>query len=226
MASRRSTSFDVVKGRRARREPDAPHGSASTGRPEEALAGAGTRERILGAAERLFAEHGFDGVSMPKIAAASDITAGAIYKHFAGKADLFFEIVRRAVQAAAPVAPAGDASEALLLARIVATYTTHELKRLRQLAVETHYASTRHPRVGRILRQALDRNIREISAGVASAQRAGSIDPALDPQLLASTVIAFIMGLMHMETLLPKLVGDAHWRDFVHGRVLAILGSR
>ena len=185
-----------------------------------------TRERILKAAERLFAEHGFDSVSMPGIAEASGITAGAIYKHFDGKADLFFEVVRRVVQSApTPVATGEGAPIAPLLSSITAMYTTPKLKRLRQLAVEIHYASAKHPRVGQLLQQSLDRTIAEISNGVAGAQRAGELDPALDPELAASAVMAFTMELMHMETLLPKLVGDSKWHDFVEGRVAALIGA-
>ena len=134
-------------------------------------------------------------------------------------------MVRRAVQSV-PTPTEGDGSAAAALAKLAAAYTTRELKRLRQLAVETHSASTKHPRVRRLLRQSLDHNIRQISDGVAAAQRAAELDPALDPELLASAAMAFIMGLMHMETLLPKLVSDAKWRDFVENRVLALVGSR
>src|SRR5271170_585848 len=82
--------------------------SAGRDRSEKAQVLPSTRERILTAAERLFAEHGFSSVSMPRIAKASGITAGAIYKHFDSKSDLFFEVVRRAVQSApAPVAAGG-----------------------------------------------------------------------------------------------------------------------
>jgi AcrR family transcriptional regulator len=203
----------------ARREPT-DKATSKRGEP------ASTPERILAAAERLFAEHGFGNVSMPQIAKASGITAGAIYKHFDSKADLFFEVIRRTVQAApTPVASADGAPIAPLIAATAAMYTTARLKRLRQLAVEIHYASAKHPRVGRLLRQSLDRTIADIGNGVANAQRAGELDTALQPELLASAVMAFIMGLMHMETLLPKLVGDAKWHDFVEGRVAALVGA-
>ncbi len=210
--------------RRKRADKPARQASERPDEPGEGPAPASTRERILKAAEQLFAEHGFDSVSMPGIAEASGITAGAIYKHFDGKADLFFEVVRRVVQSA-PVATGEAAPIAPLLSSIAAMYTTPKLKRLRQLAVEIHYASVKHPRVGRLLRQSLDRTTLEISNGVAGAQRAGELDPALDPELLASAVMAFIMGLMHMETLLPNLVGDPRWHDFVAGRVAALIGS-
>jgi AcrR family transcriptional regulator len=212
---------------RKRADKAARQASERPDEPGEGQVPASTRERILEAAERLFAEHGFDSVSMPDIAQASGITAGAIYKHFDGKADLFFEVVRRVVQSAPTPAATGEGAPiAPLLSSIAAMYTTPKLKRLRQLALEIHYASVKHPRVERLLRQSLDRTIAEISNQVAGAQRAGELDPALDPELLASAVMAFIMGLMHMETLLPKLVGDSKWHDFVEGRVAALIGSR
>jgi TetR/AcrR family transcriptional regulator, repressor for uid operon len=217
MPSRRILSPPSEAVRRERR------GKTASGRGDEPTS---TRERILAAAERLFAEHGFDSVSMPGIAKASGITAGAIYKHFDSKADLFFEVIRRTVQSApTPAATAEGAPVAPLLASIAAMYTTPRLKRLRQLAVEIHYASVKHPRVGRLLRQSLDRTIADISDGVVGAQRAGEIDPALEPELLASAAMVFIMGLMHMETLLPKLVGDPKWHDFVEDRIAALVGT-
>jgi AcrR family transcriptional regulator len=187
-------------------------------------ASASTSERILKAAERLFAEHGFDHVTMPMIGAASGITAGAIYKHFDSKSDLFFEVVRRVVQAL-PLPAAESASDETLLPRIVATYTTNRAKLFRQLAVEIHYASAKHSRVRQILRRSLGHNIEQIRDGVASLQRAGKIDQAIDSQSLARVVIVFVMGLMHMETLLPQLVDDAEWHDFVQDRVAALIGT-
>jgi TetR/AcrR family transcriptional regulator, transcriptional repressor of aconitase len=200
--------------------------SPRRGRPDKAKLGS-TRDRILTAAERLFAEEGFSGVSMPTIAEASGITAGAIYKHFDGKDDLFFEVVRRTVRSV----PAPEAAEAAtagiaLLPRIAAMYTTPGLKRLRQLAVEIHYASARHPRVAELLRRSLGATIEEISAQIVAAQQAGKLDGDVDPALLASAVMAFIMGLMHMESLLPHLVGDAKWHDFVQNRVATLMGLR
>src|SRR5580704_12367456 len=57
-----------------------------------------TRERILASAAKLFAEHGFEGASMPAIAKASGITAGAIYKHFRSKGALLLEVVKRSFE--------------------------------------------------------------------------------------------------------------------------------
>lgn len=180
-----------------------------------------TRERILAAAERLFAAEGFSGVSMPTIAAASGVTAGAIYKHFDSKAALFFEVVRRAV-AATPAAPEG----LTWLPEMVANYTARRMKRVRQLAIEVHYAAAKDATVRTILKRALDAQKADIRAVVAASQATGALDASLDAGLLAETVFVFILGLTHAETLAPQLLGDAAWRDFVRDRVAAMLGAR
>jgi AcrR family transcriptional regulator len=48
-----------------------------------------TRSQILGAAYRLFLEKGYSATSMRDIVAASGITMGGIYNHFAGKEQIF-----------------------------------------------------------------------------------------------------------------------------------------
>lgn len=51
--------------------------------------GHATRKRILLAAEKLFAEHGFDGVSMRSLAAAGDAQLASLHYHFGSKLDLY-----------------------------------------------------------------------------------------------------------------------------------------
>ncbi|GEK69936.1 TetR/AcrR family transcriptional regulator [Paracoccus denitrificans] len=61
-----------------------------------------TPDRILDAAERLFAEHGGeDGVSMRELAAAADVKLSLLSYHFGGKAGLYRAVfARRASQLA------------------------------------------------------------------------------------------------------------------------------
>jgi len=49
---------------------------------------------ILEAARTLFAEKGFDGTSISDIAGSVGVADGAIYKHFASKRALLFEVIR------------------------------------------------------------------------------------------------------------------------------------
>lgn len=53
-----------------------------------------TRQRLLDEAGRLFYERGYAATSLEHVAEAAGVTKGAIYRHFASKEDLFFELVR------------------------------------------------------------------------------------------------------------------------------------
>ncbi|PMH46086.1 TetR family transcriptional regulator [Vibrio sp. 10N.286.49.B3] len=50
------------------------------------------RLKILSATEMLIAEHGFQGLSMQKIAKEADVAAGTIYRYFKDKDDLISEL--------------------------------------------------------------------------------------------------------------------------------------
>ena len=56
----------------------------------------GTREAILDAAEKVFAEHGFDGTRVDVIAAASSYNKGLLFRYFGSKLDLYAAVIRRA----------------------------------------------------------------------------------------------------------------------------------
>jgi AcrR family transcriptional regulator len=55
----------------------------------------GTRERILDAAEQLFATRGFDGTSTREIVAKSGDTIGSVNYHFGSKQALLDEVIKR-----------------------------------------------------------------------------------------------------------------------------------
>jgi len=53
-------------------------------------------ERILATAERLFAEHGFDAVSMHSIAEQAGVSKANIFHHFTSKNELYIAVLRHA----------------------------------------------------------------------------------------------------------------------------------
>lgn len=66
----------------------------------------GTRERILDAALELFAQKGYEAVTVSEIAQAVGIKAPSLYKHFAGKQQVFDCVVQRMQQRYAAFAAA------------------------------------------------------------------------------------------------------------------------
>ena len=56
-----------------------------------------TREQLLDAATRVFAERGFEAASLDEVAAAAGYTKGAVYSNFASKTDLVIALIERKV---------------------------------------------------------------------------------------------------------------------------------
>lgn len=54
-----------------------------------------TKERILGAAEELFAQHGFAGTSLREVTSRADVNLAAVNYHFGSKENLVNEVFRR-----------------------------------------------------------------------------------------------------------------------------------
>jgi AcrR family transcriptional regulator len=59
---------------------------------------AATRDALVAAARRLWAERGYAAVGTPEIAKAAGVTRGAMYHQFADKAALFAEVIERVEQ--------------------------------------------------------------------------------------------------------------------------------
>ena len=70
-----------------------------------------TKERILLTALRLFAERGYEAVSVSDIAQELGITKGALYKHYRNKRDIFENILTRMEERDAEQANAHDLPE-------------------------------------------------------------------------------------------------------------------
>jgi AcrR family transcriptional regulator len=83
--------MDKTTAKRANARADAKAPMRAAGGAEED----GTRERILRTAERLFAERGFNGVSVRELAAAAQVNIASIGYHFDSKEGLLSEVYRR-----------------------------------------------------------------------------------------------------------------------------------
>ena len=100
--------------------------------------GAGTRAALVSAAGRLFAERGYEDVSIDEVLGATGLSRGALYHHFADKEDLFRAVL--------------EATEAELLTQVAATaaQAATPLAQL-QAGIEASFASGLEPRFRRII---------------------------------------------------------------------------
>lgn len=196
------------------------------GRPRSADRPPGfTRDQLLKAAAEVFAERGFEGASLQEVAARAGVTSATIYRHFESKADLLLGVVDEAIHAL-PLAESLRVNEVLApedFARMVSVYADPGLESLRRLAIEIHAAASRHPEAGELLRRLNERVHTDLSAKLAICAEAGRLPAGLDTDRVASLMVVMIMGLAHLETLAPSLIGDAGWIRFLQSALADLL---
>jgi AcrR family transcriptional regulator len=66
---------------------------SASGMTRRALAKQRTRQRLLGAARRLFTARGYDAATIRDIASEADLSTGAVFASFSDKAELFNEVI-------------------------------------------------------------------------------------------------------------------------------------
>jgi TetR/AcrR family transcriptional regulator len=163
---------------------------AQTARP--AASGEAT-ERILATAEQMFAEHGFDAVSMNAIAEAAGMSKANVFHHFTSKQDLYIAVLRNACRDASQHLDELGSDQVPLAARFGEFARAH-LENLLE-----------HGQVTRlILRELLNDNPRQVQelaekvygekfarfvAILRAGQEAGELRADVDPAMVAALLI-------------------------------------
>lgn len=154
-----------------------------------------TRERLLDAAETLFAAGGFDTVTIRDIATAADVNVAAVNYHFQGKERLYQEVMRRVITAKSDrhvaavqaVLAGGDVDLATAIDAFFRTHFEDVLKTetggnfIRLFVRELHHGSTE-------VAQMILETLQPMWDNLGRAIVAGSpdIDPALVPWIMGS----------------------------------------
>src|SRR5512134_4047152 len=116
------------------------------GRPRRADRPPGsTRAKLLDSAAEVFSEQGYAGASISAIADRAGVTSGALYRHFASKADLLLHVVEQAVHGI-PLSEklaSGRRTTPRFFSELVSAYASPALLRIRRLAIEIHAAASR-----------------------------------------------------------------------------------
>ena len=173
-----------------------------------------TRNLILDAAESVFERRGVSRTSLQEIAEAAGLTRGAIYWHFADKADLFNAMMERVtLPLEESVAGSGDPALADPLAYA------------RQIFIDALAKTVGDPQVRRVfeiathkdeyvdeLRAVRDRHLRvrnqclaHVERGLKAAIRRGQLSRRIAPRVMALGLHALIDGLIQNWMLDPTL---------------------
>ena len=104
--------------------------AAAASRPPAAGRGPATRARLLDAAMELTAEGGYSSASVVAIAERAGVSAGALYRHFPSKVDLFAELFRAMAERELKAMHAAAAEAGSHLERLDAVLTTYATRAL------------------------------------------------------------------------------------------------
>ena len=181
-----------------------------------------TRERLLRAAADMFAERGYDGTRVADIAAAAGLSNGAMYAHFASKAELLVGALhahgRRLLADLFAADPSRSITDLLL---VVGRGLPRRRDARGYLIVEALVAARRDQDVARPMRDDVGERADWLAGLMRLAQAAGELDPALSPNALAHFCLLLAMG---SALITPDLheVDDRDWAVLL-ARVVAAL---
>lgn len=181
-----------------------------------------TRNRILAAAEELFALHGYDATTIEMLAARADITVPGLYRHMTSKESLLVEVAQRAFSRYRLAAPfEGRAGVADQLADLLAAFSASGERVNRRLAVELDFGAWRNTE----LADGLTEFHRRVRSNVASSLSAEEGVPAGDDhELRALVALMAFMGIAHLDTVDPGLIDDRAWTDLLRRRLPQLVG--
>ena len=173
-----------------------------------------TRNRILAAAEKVFYERGVAHASLEDIAAAAEVTRGAIYWHFKDKAEIFDAMMQSVMMPA----------EEMLGCRGSDPDHPDPLEVLRRSAVDVLMRTARDPRTRRVMEIAYHKceyvgdaaGVRErhvasqnecldtIEAAFRACVKQGHLPKSVNPREAAIGAMSLVSGLIANYVLDPK----------------------
>ena len=184
-----------------------------------------TRERLLSSATTVFAERGFENATLEAIAEGAGVTSATVYRHFQNKSDLLLAVIERAIDSV-PLSErlrTGETRRASDFAALVAAYADPGLETVRKLCVELHAVAGRNPEVHAVWLEFNQRSQQSLIHQLSSARAAGALRDDLDIRSAAALLLVIVMGLCHLDTFDPQLVGNQGWAAFLGATVEELL---
>lgn len=156
-------------------------------------AGSETIARILDAAETLFAEHGFDAVSMNAIAERAGVSKANVFHHFTSKQDLYLAVVRAACHDASQHLDDLGSDEAPMAERFEGFARAHltsllEHEQVARLTLRELLGDDPH-RGQELAEQVYGEKFARFVAILRAGQQSGELRADIDPAVVATLLI-------------------------------------
>ncbi|WP_194818202.1 TetR/AcrR family transcriptional regulator [Nocardia sp. XZ_19_385] len=161
-----------------------------------------TRQRVIDAAIRCFAQHGYGPATNSVIAGMAGVTSGAVYYHFGSKPQMFEAVcaeVYGRIQDRAKAAIMGAMSVRELLKALLAVSMeiNHEAPQLAGFVATAPIDARRHAELTEAFATVSVGMVDGLTEAVTRGQEAGLIPAELDPVQVARLVLAVVDGFAH-----------------------------
>ncbi|MBF6182387.1 TetR/AcrR family transcriptional regulator [Nocardia otitidiscaviarum] len=176
-------------------------GKPGPGRPA-GIDSVDTRQRVVDAAIRCFAQHGYGPATNSVIAGIAGVTAGAVYYHFGTKSQLFETVCAEVYgriqdRAAAAIDGALSVRELLQALLAVSMRINHEHPELAGFVATAPIDARRHTELSEAFAAVSKGMVEGVAEAVTRGQAAGRIPADLDPVQIARLILAVVDGFAH-----------------------------
>ena len=160
------------------------------------------RRQIVDAAIACFARDGFHRATMQDICREAGLSAGAVYRYFAGKDEIVEAIAdERHAREAGVIERAEESGGGLeglreLGRAFFSSLADPDERRRRLLGVQVWAEALRNPAVHRLVMRGTERQIEEVAKLAREAQERGELDEKLDPNGVARVMTALFQGFV------------------------------
>jgi AcrR family transcriptional regulator len=182
-------------------------------------------ERLVRAAAEVFSERGYDGARVQEIARRAELTTGAIYGRFSGKA----ELLRAAIESHSTSEFDELFSSHDFADRVTDILTTvggHLVSRRpttgQALLLEAFVAARRDPEVKRLVAEIVEDRAARMAALVARAKASGLVDDALDDLAVVRFCHAVGLGFLLFYAVDLELPDAEPWEALLARMVAAL----
>jgi AcrR family transcriptional regulator len=194
-----------------------------------------TRNSLMDAGLKLFAEKGFDGASVKDIEAEVGLTpgSGSFYRHFKSKEDLMEQVVHREIEKVrswrdlrerATGGSLGDRRAELIMSFRMSLIGLNEIKPLIML-LGREYGQGRFPELMQQLRQLLvDESVEFQSEEYAEDMKNGILK-GNDPEVLSSVLMSALVGYHLSNTFFESAPAGIDSDRFVEGLVDLVMAD-
>jgi AcrR family transcriptional regulator len=206
-------------------QPISPLTEQAAGMTRRALAKLRTRQRLLGAARRLFITRGYEAATIRDIASEADLSTGAVFASFSDKADLFNEVIiadcEALIREMASVQDSGSVGEVLLNILSLGYEVHRDQLPLTQAALGFSWVrdvnhETRYRRVSRML---INRLCDVLRKGIEQ----GELSADLDTQLIGEML--FDVYLSNFRKAIFDAWDNARLREHLQSQINVLLAG-